>query len=182
MLQLHKLLRRQLVALKYLDNSLCMDSALKNVQNVQRERLNSKALTSQRRQAPREKETVVVEEEETRGPSPPPENVVVEGVEKHGLIRRKCKRMKKPGAGGRPTDMLRDEGYSIEPDTIPAECYDVEAEVSSENEVDDESPVAVMDGVDEELESEVEQERDDGYEDEDAVVNEFLGKYTTLFD
>lgn len=88
MLQLHKLLRRQLVALKYLDNSLCMDSALKNVQNVQRERLNSKALTSQRRQAPREKETVVVvvvvveeeeeEEEETRGPSSPPENVVVE--------------------------------------------------------------------------------------------------------
>ncbi|KAL2054279.1 hypothetical protein ABVK25_005420 [Lepraria finkii] len=90
--------------------------------------------------------------------------------------------MKKPGAGGRPTDELRDEGYSIEPDTIPAECSDVEAEVSSENEVDDESPVAVMDGADEELESKVEQERDDGYEDEDALVNELLGKYTTLFD
>ena len=57
--------------------------------------------TSQRRQAPREKET--------RGPSPLSENVVVDGLEKHGLIRRKCRRMKKPGAGGRPTDMLRDK-------------------------------------------------------------------------
>ncbi|KAK3167416.1 hypothetical protein OEA41_010543 [Lepraria neglecta] len=83
---------------------------LKNVQNVQGERLNSKSKrrqTSQRRQAPREKETVVVEE--IRGPSPLPENVVVDGLEKHGLIRRKYRRMKKPGAGGRPTDMLRDK-------------------------------------------------------------------------
>ena len=62
----------------------------------------------------------------------------------------------------------------------------MEAEVSSEDEVDDESPMAEMDGVDEELESEVEQEQDgedeDEDEDEDAVVNELLGKYTTLFD
>ena len=42
-LRLHKLLRRQLVALKYLDDLLRMDSVLKNVQNVQVERLNSKA-------------------------------------------------------------------------------------------------------------------------------------------
>ena len=181
-LRLHKLLRRQLVALKYLDDR----SAAYGFGVEERPERpggeikfeSRRRQTSQRRQAPREKGTVVVEE--TGGPSPLFENVVVDGVEKHGLIRRKYRWMKKPGAGGRPIDILRDEGYSIEPDTIPGECYDVEAEVSSEDEVDDESPVPDMDRVDEELESEVEQERDG--EGEDAMANELLGKYTTLFD